>query len=180
MIEGAHWWTIKPIHPEEVKWIEENGRMRNANGSKLGWKSKTPSSDDSFHINGLAGEWAVALVYDLKIRQITSSSARTLNAGGDLDMKIEVKASGKTDPRFWDLIIAKKDCREDAIYVHTLACWFPQKMVVTGWAYGHEILATDKIRHAAHRPDPLYCLEQKFLRTPMSLFDVIRDRKKGV
>lgn len=172
-----HYWFVK-ILPEEAEKIRKMGKARNENGKSNGWKTKTPDETDKYHVIGVAGEFAVALIYNESVGAITSRSARFLNEIGDVGGFIEVRTATKTDPRSWNLGGFENVLKPERAYVNCLGHLFPEFVVVTGWAWGSEILSEGVQRYAKHAPDNvLRFLDRDKLRTVSSLFDEIKIRK---
>ena len=169
---NPHWWVVNPLMPDDVDWIEAAGKERNASGKAKGWVSKTKDADDRWHVMGTAGEWAASLVLNLKIGKITGS-IEELHQGGIGDL-CEVRTSiGKLKWQ-WDLggfesVVKRKLGRP---WVHAIGALYPDTLIVTGWAWGWEILKSDKTRLVEFRPsDPIRFLEQPQLRDMKTLFD---------
>ena len=168
------YWFVKLL-PEEAEKLRKMGKARNENGKANGWKTKTPDESDKFHVLGIAGEFAVALIFNEPVGTITSRSARFLNEVGDVGGFIEVRTSTKSDPRSWDLGGFEDAVKPERAYVHCLGHLFPEFVVVTGWAWGKEILASEKVRIARHAPDKaIRFLEQDRLRKVSTLFDEVK------
>ncbi|TXH44276.1 MAG: hypothetical protein E6Q97_32900 [Desulfurellales bacterium] len=169
---NPRWWLVSPLMTEEIDWIEASGKERNEFGKRKGWRSRTKDTDDRWNVMGIAGEWAASLVLNLKIGKITGS-VEELNQG-DIGGFCEVRTSiGKLKWQ-WDLggfesVVKRKLGRP---WVHCIGALYPGSMIVTGWAWGWEILRSGKTRHVDFKPsDPIRFLEQDQLRDIKTLFD---------
>lgn len=173
--QNPHWWIIKVL-PEDAIRIEKEGVARNNHGKAMGWTSKTKDDSHAWNIAGRAGEWATGMVYNVPIVKVLAHTGEDLAAGDACNGFIEVRTSTGGQPWLWDLLCAKSECRPERAYVQCLSAWWPYWMVVTGWAWGHEVLASQAMIDARHRSEKLYSLERRYLRDPNTLVDVIRER----
>lgn len=167
-----HWVPVKVL-PEDYIILEAMGHERTENGKKQGFKNRAKDKSGAADIAGIAGEWAASLLYNRAITNITSADPSELNRTGDLEGGIELRASRGSLPWQWDLGSNRSTLKPERIYVHTIACLLPHWVIITGWAYGHEIAKSKKVKYAANTgDDPIYFLEQP-LKDPLSLFDII-------
>lgn len=174
----SRWWVVN-ILKEEVEKIKKLGAERNRFGNSKGWKTKAPNEGSLYHEVGLAGEYAASLVLNQRIASITGEIEHLRS--GDLLGGIEVKTSLGDEPSKWDLSARASAIKgmEERVFVHCIGCWWPEYMVVTGWAYGKEILASTKTRFAPHLPDEkVFFLEQSKLKDINSLFDRFAELRK--
>lgn len=167
-------WIAVNVLPEEEKKIDSLGIQRNENGKKLGWVSTTPDDSDKWDMEGMRGEWAASLVYNLPIGRITSKKKSELNSG-DLSDWIEVKASSQMDERKWDMIENVRALKPERSYIGSITCFWPKWVIIIGWAWGHEI--ADGRAITGRKGQPILVLDRSKLRTPFSLFDEIRKKE---
>lgn len=173
--QNPHWWIVQ-ILPDDVTRIEAQAQARMENGARMGWRTRSAGRDTTWEISGLAGELAAHLVYNLPLGKITSSSKRELNSG-DLADWAEVKSSRGQEPFQWDLICNEDHLKENRAYVHTITCWWPQAVAVTGWAWGREF--RERGRRGTHGVSRhgVWILRQGTLRDPKDLFDEMAWRR---
>ncbi len=175
-LDGARDWFCINLLAEDVAWMENAGRTRNAHGQARGMVSKTSTQADTWHIQGIMGEWATSLVYNVPISRITGNTRAELRSG-DLGELIECKTTSYADPKKWALLENVGSLKQGRYYVLTLTCWWPRWLVVAGWCTAEEF---DQL---AYRPDTparsgnmVMLLGLNKLRKPIEFFDVLRGK----
>lgn len=149
----------------ELEFATFFGRLRNQRARELGGKNKhglVSDVGDMYSINGVAGEiafrnfmgWDCPLTLD------------TFRSKPDFLHDIEIKTLGA---HWYDLWVRADD---DPRYRFVLVTGRVPDPIFTihGWAYGHEIIANNRIRRFAGR-EPVWTLEQSKLRSINSLLD---------
>lgn len=170
--EKPEWWFINVL-ADEIKKIDEMGRLRNNTGKRLGWTSMTKDESDAHHLAGIRGEWAASLALNLPIKKIVSDKLSDLH-GGDLDHEIEVKTSSGKHSWQWDLIEHEYRIKDQRIYVHAISCYWPEWMILTGWAWGSEFRKHGESRMGV-TGKPLRVIKQGPRLKPIkSIFDCIK------
>lgn len=169
-----HWCPINLLG-EDNAWFRERGRERNENGKKRGWVSKTGDITDVWHTQGIAGEWAVSMLYNLPIGRITGSTKHELNQG-DISDWIEVKTNSNPGPFNRDLCVNADHLKAERSYVLVLTCLMPRWLVIVGWSWGSRILKDGRVRQHGTTQHRIYALDPGLLNPPLSLFDEIRKR----
>jgi hypothetical protein len=174
---NPQWWPVKVLS-EDVIELEQLGTDREVASQKANLKSVAKNQSAKLHQIGVQGEWAASLVYQLPFRTTPIAPIEELHSG-DLGTNLEVKASQGAEPWQWDLIeneyrLTKPEFK-NRIYIHTITAWWPDWVVVTGWAYGSEFLERGEKKKGATGL-PIYVLPQKSFRNPKTLFDVLRKK----
>ena len=169
----SRWWTVGPLAPADISYIESKGKIRNQHGQSRGMKSKTEDNSDRHNILGFAGEWAASLVLVQRINQITANTKKDLNKP-DLGEFVDVKTASGPNDYLWNICVNMDQLKDDRAYVLVLTAWYPEWLPVIGWAWGYEILNDAKVTESKKNGNELFVYPRHKLRPMDSLLDILR------
>lgn len=165
-------WVPIDVSETAYAWIVENAKRRARNGDSRGWRSKTEKSDSfEYHLSGMASEWSTYVFTGIPPARITSASSCELNEGDHVSgaVTIESKSSPKPDSQRWSLVENERKFpgHSDRVYLHSITALLPKTVIVTGWAYGREILEKGERRDGYS--GKILVMPRHFLRSPHTL-----------
>lgn len=164
------WWKVGPILPQDQAWLAKVAKDRNDNAKKKGHKNRAPSDDDSCNLSGIAGEWAVGLVYNLPIRQPFTTGVVDPQVA---DVGSFIQAKSARSATLWNLVEDKQSFdkhSDETIYAGVLTCLYPSLVVVNGLVSRRRLAAEARATKRSDGKD-IFIFPWEKLAKPSALFD---------